>query len=111
MTRRSDSGSSRSPSGVESTMSEKTTVTVFRTSCAEGACASGAAQAWQNRAPPGFACPQFGHAAISPESRTAASLVEEGSVAPWSRRAERRLLALDRERDVHGGPVLGDPIV
>ena len=32
MTRRSDSGSSRSPSAVEPTTSEKTTVTIFRAS-------------------------------------------------------------------------------
>jgi hypothetical protein len=55
MTARTDSASRRSPRAVEPATSEKTTVIVFRTSRAAGAgAASGAAQARQNRASPGF---------------------------------------------------------
>src|SRR5687767_9290511 len=59
MTLRSDSASSRSPRAVEPATSEKTTVTVFRTSRPVGVrAASGAAQARQNRAISGFSWPQ-----------------------------------------------------
>jgi hypothetical protein len=57
-TRRSDSGSSRSPSGVESTMSQKSSVTVLRTARgAAGSATSGAAQPEQKRASSAFCRP------------------------------------------------------
>ena len=62
MTRRTDSGSSRSPRGVEPTTSQNRTVTVLRASPATGAgVGSGAAQDMQNRARAGFDSPQDVH--------------------------------------------------
>ena len=73
ITRRTDSGSSRSPSGVEPTTSQKTTVRVLRASPDEGArgCGNGSAHAMQNRARAGFISPQTVQAGIDPESRSA----------------------------------------
>ena len=62
ITRRSASGSSRSPSAVEPVTSANTIVTTFRTSAvgAPGS-PSGVAQFWQNRARSAFSSPQVGH--------------------------------------------------
>src|SRR5512141_1296682 len=67
ITRRTASGSSRSPSAVDPVTSQKITVTVFLTSpAAVGAdSGSGLPQALQNLAPPGFSAPQFGQAAMA----------------------------------------------
>ena len=59
MTRRSDSGSSRSPIAVEPVTSQKTTVTVLRVSCCTARDVSGAAQAGQNAKSSGLSRPQF----------------------------------------------------
>ena len=56
MTPRTTSGSSRSPSSVDPTTSQKSTVTVFRTSRA-GSASRGAPHELQNRAPAGFSRP------------------------------------------------------
>ena len=52
-------GSIRSPSAVEPMTSQKSTVTVFRTSRAEAAAASGSPQESQKRAPSRFSAPQL----------------------------------------------------
>src|ERR1700694_4777674 len=62
---RIDSGSRRSPSSVEPTRSEKTTVTVLRTSRSPAAVIA-APQARQNFAPLGFSWPHCGQTAIRP---------------------------------------------
>ena len=59
MTRRVDSGSSRSPIAVEPVTSQNSTVTVLRTSRGGGVSASSAPQDPQKRKPSGFSCPQF----------------------------------------------------
>ena len=59
ITRRSDSGSSFSPSAVEPVTSQNTTVTVLRTSRAGAGAASGAAQAGQNWKSSGLSRPQL----------------------------------------------------
>src|ERR687887_1751534 len=64
MTSRSDSESSASPIVVEPLRSEKTIVTVFRTSCGGAAGASGVPQKPQRRKRSGFSSPQEGHIAI-----------------------------------------------
>ena len=61
MTRRTDSGSSASPIAVEPATSQKTTVTVLRTSCGVDCSVSGAAQSSQNFAPSRFSCPHASH--------------------------------------------------
>src|SRR4029450_6168279 len=66
MARRSDSGSRRSPSAVELATSEKTTVTVFRTSRrVASSSARRVPQARQKRAAAGFCCPQLGQIVTS----------------------------------------------
>ena len=56
------SGSDRSASAVDPTTSQKSTVTVFRTSRDEaGAAPSGAAHELQKRAPAGFSWPHCAH--------------------------------------------------
>src|SRR5215218_2347640 len=66
MARRSDSGSRRSPSAVELATSEKTTVTIFRTSRRVGSSSSRRVpQARQKRAAAGFCCPQLGQIVTS----------------------------------------------
>jgi hypothetical protein len=63
MTPRSDSGSSRSPRPVEPLTSQKTIVTVLRTSRAGAdGTSSPAPHSEQNLAPSGFSCSQFGQA-------------------------------------------------
>ncbi len=66
ITRLTDSGSSRSPSGVEPTTSQKTTVRVLRVSPDDAATSwgSGSAHAMQKRARAGFISPQTGQATI-----------------------------------------------
>ena len=61
MTSRSDSESSASPIVVEPLRSEKTIVTVFRTSCGGAAGASGVPQNPQRRNLAGFSSPHEGH--------------------------------------------------
>ena len=62
MTRRSASGSSRSPRDVEPVTSAKTIVTTLRTSGATpSVSSSGVAQFWQKRALSAFSSPQDGH--------------------------------------------------
>src|ERR671937_2451583 len=61
MTSRSDSESSASPIVVEPLRSEKTIVTVFRTSCGGATGASGVPQKPQRRKRSGFSSPQEGH--------------------------------------------------
>ena len=63
--RRYVSGSKRSPSGVESIRSVKTTVTVFRISRGAAGPSRGAPHARQNRACAGLASPHRGQAAMS----------------------------------------------
>ena len=67
ITRRRDSGSSRSPSGVDSIRSQKRTVTTFRTARG-GACSRtrGAAQPEQNWASSAFCRPQWLQTATNP---------------------------------------------
>src|SRR6476646_9208080 len=60
MVARSASGSVASPSAVEPVRSQKTTVTVFRTSRRAGASVRGAAQLPQNLNPSGFSWPHEG---------------------------------------------------
>ena len=65
-TRRSDSGSSRSPNPVEPARSAKTTVTIFRTSWpAAPLSARGAPHDRQKRASSGFRCPHSPQTAMS----------------------------------------------
>src|SRR5438874_2724730 len=59
MTRRSDSGSSRSPIAVEPVTSQKTTVTVLRVSCWAACGVRGAAHAGQKAKSSGLFRPQF----------------------------------------------------
>ena len=59
MTRRSDSGSSRSPIAVEPVTSQKTTVTVLRVSCCAAGGANGAAHEGQKAKSSGLSRPQF----------------------------------------------------
>src|SRR5881397_2204485 len=59
MTRRTDSGSSRSPMAVEPATSQNSTVTVLRAS-RTGSAVSAAPQALQKAEPSGFSRPQFG---------------------------------------------------
>ena len=66
MTWRSDSGSRRSPNAVELATSEKTTVTIFRTSPrVASSSARRVPQARQKRAAAGFCCPQLGQIVTS----------------------------------------------
>ena len=67
ITRRTASGSNRSPSAVEPVTSQKITVTAFRTSPATVGVDSGRGlpHALQNRAPSGFSTPQLGQAAMA----------------------------------------------
>src|SRR5919197_3756523 len=64
MTSRSDSESSASPRFVEPLRSEKTIVTVFRTSCGGATGASGVPQKPQRRKRSGFSSPHDGQIAI-----------------------------------------------
>src|SRR4029077_10018467 len=64
ITRRSDSGSSRSPIAVDPVTSQKTTVTVLRVSCCATGSASGAAHAGQNAKSSGLSRPQFAQVSI-----------------------------------------------
>src|SRR5205085_12172467 len=64
MTSRSDSESSASPIVVDPLRSEKTIVTVFRTSCGAATGASGVPQKPQRRNLAGFSSPHEGHIAI-----------------------------------------------
>src|SRR6266545_5592833 len=61
ITRRTDSGSSRSPSAVEETTSEKSTVTVFLTSRAGTTGSRAVPQPGQNRASSGLSLPHALH--------------------------------------------------
>src|SRR5947209_15004483 len=61
MTSRSDSESSASPRFVDPFRSEKTIVTVFRTSCGGATGASGVPQKPQRRNRSGFSSPHEGH--------------------------------------------------
>jgi hypothetical protein len=62
ITLRTDSGSRRSPSPVESATSQKTTVTVLRAAVSE--CASGEPQTAQKLADGGLSAPHVAHAAM-----------------------------------------------
>src|SRR5260370_40765251 len=66
ITRRNYSGWSRSPSGVEPTRSQKTTLIRFRTSALATAGVSGAPQWPQNLKPSGFSKLQRGQAGMTP---------------------------------------------
>ena len=84
MTRRSDSGSRRSPRAVDPVTSAKSTVTVWRTS-RPGVGASGAPQTPQKLKPSGFCWPQLGQGSTAKRVRWLARLW-----LSWRRSARRR---------------------
>src|SRR5205085_6704897 len=105
---RSDSESSASPRFVEPFRSEKTIVTVFRTSRGGAATASGVPQKPQRRNRSGLSSPQDGHVAMR---RVYAALqVSLGGAPVGDRRlgTSRRLpqMAVGRPAPASGGDVL-----
>ena len=89
ITRRSDSGSSRSPSAVEPTTSVKTTVTTFRVSASLGWASSRSPQASQNRASASFSRPQEPQtmsADPTPKARQSAEEAERATACGRGRR-------------------------
>src|SRR6266480_1451783 len=95
MTSRTASESSFSPIAVDPLRSEKTIVTVFRTSCAGSSGASGVPQKPQRRNFAGFSSPQLGQICTKGSLGTPADQIEcapLGAAAPRPRSGSTQLL-------------------
>ena len=102
--RRIASGSSRSPSAVDPVTSQKTTVTVLRTSRGAATGVSAAPQLPQNRNPSGLSWPQAGHAGTPRVSQLSRSCRHVFCAPPRAQTDRRRpTYALVRGSPVSAG--------